>query len=291
MKRATAPVVSLALVLGCVLGTMALGAGLKAPCASGNWGDLRQYHYLCYSDIVPLLGTEQLERSDAPRARLPFIQACRPVEGQNCDEYPVLTMYFMRVAAWVSGANYSAFYYANAVLLVVCALVIGLCLYLLAGARALYFALAPTLLIYGTMNWDLLAVAFATVATYLLLRRRDAATGVMLGLGAAAKFFPGMFVVPFFAQRLRERRPDEAITLGWATVATYVVVNLPFAIIGFASWREFFTFNASRAADFDSLWYIGCRHASALCVSVRTINLRVRASCSWRCSSWCGRCG
>jgi uncharacterized membrane protein len=273
MKRATAPVVSLALVLGCVVGTMALGVGLKAPCASGNWGGLRQYHYLCYSDIVPLLGTEQLENADVPHSRLPFIQACRPVEGQNCDEYPVLTMYFMRVAAWISGANYSAFFFVNAALLLACALAIGLCLYMMAGRRALYFALAPTLLIYGTMNWDLLAVAFATMATYLLLRRRDAASGAMLGLGAAAKFFPGMLVVPFFAQRLRERRPDEAITLGWATVATYVLVNLPFVIIGFTSWREFFTFNATRAADFDSLWYIGCRHWSKLCVSVRVINL------------------
>jgi uncharacterized membrane protein len=111
------------------------------------------------------------------------------------------------------------------------------------------------------------------VATYLLLRRRDVGSGAMLGLGAAAKFYPGMLVVPFVSQRLQERRPDEAITLGWSTLGTYVLVDLPFAILGFASWREFFTFNAKRAADFDSLWYIGCRHWSGLCVSVRTINL------------------
>ena len=253
---------------------MLVGTAMKAPCASGNWGDLRQYHDLCYSDIVPLLGTEQLERSGPHGARLPFFQTCAPVQGQECDEYPVLTMYFMRVAAWISGPRYAAFYYANAALLFVCAGAIGLCLYVMAGGRrALYFALAPTLLIYGTMNWDLLAVTFSTLATLYLLRRRDAASGAMLGLGAAAKLYPGMLVVPFVAQRLRERRPDEAITLGWSTLAAYVLVNLPFAALGFSSWVRFFTFNAQRVADFDSLWYIGCRHVHELCRSVRTVNM------------------
>ena len=50
-----------------------------------------------------------------------------------------------------------------------CAVAIAVCLYMLNGARALYFALAPTLLIYGTMNWDLLAVMFATVAMLRVL--------------------------------------------------------------------------------------------------------------------------
>ena len=88
----------------------------------------------------------------------------------------------------------------------------------MAGPRALYFALAPTLLVYGTMNWDLLAVAFATAGLlYFLLRdetsgRRDArARGrgeVLPGAAGGARSS---------RQRLRERRPDAAITLGWAT--------------------------------------------------------------------------
>ncbi len=60
MKHAARPAVSLGVILACVFGTMALGAALKAPCAGGDWADVRQYRFLCYSDIVPLLGTEQL---------------------------------------------------------------------------------------------------------------------------------------------------------------------------------------------------------------------------------------
>ncbi len=268
MTRAVRPVVSLAVVLMCVTGTMAVGTAMKAPCAAGSWGDGRQYAWLCYSDIVPLLNTEQLAGG-----RLPFVDGCATVPGQNCDEYPVLTMYFMRAAAWISGPHFGTFYYVNAALLLLCALTIGFCLYVMAGPRALYFALAPTLLVYGTMNWDLLAVAFATAGVLFLMRRRDGWAGSMLGLGAAAKLYPALLVVPFIAQRLRERRPDAAVTLGWATAGAWAVVNLPFLIASPSSWIRFFSFNSTRPADFDSLWYVGCRHADALCVSTRAANV------------------
>jgi len=273
MKRATAPVVGLALVLGCVVGTMALGTGLKAACASGNWGDLRQYHYLCYSDIVPLLGTEQLEPSGPHRARLPFIQACKPVVGQNCDEYPVLTMYFMRVAGWIGGSTAAGFFTANAILLWICAAAIATFLYML-GGKALWFALAPTLLMYGFMNWDLFAVALATSALVAFTRRRDGLAGLLLGLGAAAKFYPAMLMVPLIAHRLRDREPDAAIKIGWATVGTWLVVNLPFALVSPSGWSTFFRFNATRPADWDSLWYIGCVHvhAAAVCGHASRVN-------------------
>ncbi len=268
MTRAVRPSVSLATVLLCVSVTMAVGTIQKAPCAAGNWGDGRQYTWLCYTDIVPLLGTEQLAGS-----RLPFFDACTTVPGQNCDEYPVLTMYFMRTGAWIAGANYSAFYFVNVALLLVCALAIGAFLYLMAGTRALYFALAPTLLVYGTMNWDLLAVALATGALLLLFRRRDGTSGALLGLGAAAKLYPALLVIPFIAQRLRERRPDGAIALGWAAALTWGAVNVGFFLASPGGWLRFFRFNSERLADFDSLWYIGCRHVDAACVSVRAVNV------------------
>ena len=98
--RSAVPV-SLGLVLLCLTGTLVLGAAQKLPCSAGNanWGDGRQYRSYCYSDIVPLYGTEQLTGG-----RLPYLDACAPAEGE-CDEYPVLTMYFMRVAAWVGGST------------------------------------------------------------------------------------------------------------------------------------------------------------------------------------------
>jgi uncharacterized membrane protein len=256
-RHATRATVSLGMILACVIGTMSLGIALKAPCASGDWSDQRQYRFLCYSDIIPLLGTEQLFTQGGRHVgRLPFLDPCEPVEGQNCDEYPVLTMWFIRVAGWISGDGYTAFFSVNALMLLGCAVAIGVCLFIMNGARALYFAPAPTLLFF---------------------RRRDTGAGAMMGLGAAAKLFPGLLAVPLILQRLRERAPDRAIGIAWSTAGAWVVVNLPFALAAFSAWWTFFRFNGARGADFDSLWYIACRDVHLggldLCFSTRTINV------------------
>ena len=145
-------------------------------------------------------------------------------------------------------------------------------LYVANGSRALYFALAPTLLVYGTMNWDLVAVALATAGLLAFFRRRDRAAGVALGLGAATKLYPALLAVPLIAQRLRERRPDGAIVLAWTTAGAWLLVNLPFAAAAPTAWLTFFRFNGERGADFDSLWYMACRHLD-LCPSTRAINV------------------
>jgi uncharacterized membrane protein len=259
-------------VLLCLGGTLILGAVAKAPCASGDWSDGRQYRLLCYTDIIPLLTTEQLAGG-----RLPFLDPCTPTPESRCDEYPVLTMYFMRAAGWVSDANYRGFFAVNVALLWVCAWIVAVCLYAMVGARALYFALAPTLLIYGTVNWDLFAVAFATGALLAFFDRRDVLAGVLLGLGASAKFYPVMLALPLIAQRLQDRQPDRAIRLGWATAGSWFAVNLPFMITAPAAWLTFFRFNSERCADFDSLWAIGWRYlhegGGAACSETPTINV------------------
>jgi len=250
-KRALAGV-SLTVVLAAALGTLAVGAILKRPCDSGNWGDGRQYSRLCYTDIIPLYGTERLTGG-----RLPYLNPCPPEAGAQCDEYPVLTMYLMRVAAWL-GHTYQGFYYSNVILLTLCALFTALALYRIAGERALYFALAPTLLIYAFVNWDLLAVALATAATLAYLRGRDELSGAMLGLGAAAKFYPALFLIPFVLGRLRERRRGGAVLLVvWSAVA-YAAVNLAFLLAARHAWFNFFRFNANRPVDWDSLWFVAC---------------------------------
>ncbi len=268
-SRAKRPI-GLGLVLACLVGTLILGGAQKAYCASGDWTDGRQYRLLCYSDIVPLLGTEQLQGD-----RIPFLDACSTQAAAICDEYPVLTMFFMRSAAWISGPSNLDFFWTNAALLSMCAIAAAICLYLLAGSRSLILALAPTLLIYGFMNWDMFAVALGTGALLAFANRRDTLAGVLLGLGAAAKMYPILLVVPLIAERLRTREPDRAIRLGWSTAGTWVVVNLPFALAAPHAWSTFFRFNSSRGADFDSFWYLACSHVNvaAICGHVKMINL------------------
>jgi uncharacterized membrane protein len=269
LPRSSRPI-GLGLVLLCLGGTLVVGFAGKAPCATGDWSDGRQYRLLCYTDIIPLLTTEQLAGG-----RLPFLDRCTPLPDTRCDEYPVLTMYFMRVAGWFTDANYRGFYAVNTALLWACAWVVAVCLYALVGTRALYFALAPTLLVYGTVNWDLFAVALATGALLAFFNRRDVLAGVLLGLGASAKFYPVMLALPLIAQRLQDRQPDRAIRLGWATAGSWFAVNLPFVIVAPSAWLTFFRFNSERCADFDSLWAIGWRslQGASACSETPQINV------------------
>jgi uncharacterized membrane protein len=263
--------IGLGLVFACLAATLTLGLAVKAPCASGDWSDGKQYTRFCYSDVVPLLGTQQLAGG-----RLPYLDPCDPDAPGECDEYPVLSMWTMRLAAWVSGGNVGAFFYANAVILTVAAFATALFLYLMVGARALYFALAPTLLVYGYMNWDLLAVAFATGATLLYLRRRDLGAGILLGLGAAAKVYPALLLAPFVAGRFRAREPLRGSHLLWGAAGAWAAVNAPFALAAPTEWWEFFRFNAARPADWDSAWFIACHRLSgdlSSCGNTRMVNI------------------
>lgn len=243
---------SITLVLTATLVTLGIGALIKEPCASGDWSDGRQYRRFCYSDIVPLLSTEHLLG-----ARLPYLDACPPSAGNQCDEYPVLTMYLMRAAAWLSN-DFAGFFHVNELLLGLLALATAGMLYAVARMRALFFALAPTLLIYAFVNWDLLAVALATGATLAYLRRRDDMSGALIGLGAAAKLYPVLLLVPFALGRLREREKGRALSLAAWSVVAYGAVSLPFALLAQRSWSTFFRFNAGRPVDWDSLWFVAC---------------------------------
>jgi uncharacterized membrane protein len=260
----------MAVVLAATTVTLLAGLVVKAPCASGEWGKGIQYTHLCYSDLVPLFGTEHLDGG-----RLPYIDHCPREAGQQCDEYPVLTMWFMRVAAWI-GPGYAQFFFANVALLAAAALITAALLYRMAGARALYFAIAPTLLIYGFMNWDLFAVSLATGATFAFFKRKDGWAGALLGLGAAAKLFPALLLVPFALTRWRSgERRQAGVLAGW-TVGAYVAVNLPFALAAPHQWETFFRFNTQRPVDWDSLWFITCHgfHAATSCgLNTKTVNI------------------
>jgi len=228
-----------------------VGAVQKAPCANRAWVEHRQGGYThCYSDVTDLFEWEQLAGG-----RLPYLDACRPSVHQ-CDEYPVLSMYVMRVAAWIGGRgpdDFAGFYWVNVVILLGCALVTTWCLERL-GARTILFAAAPTLLIYGAMNWDLIAVALATVATMLFLGGRRVRTGIALGLGAAAKIYPALLLLPFGLDDLRTRSVRRIVRMAVAFAATWILLNLPFAIAARTGWAYTFRFNATRVPEHDTLW-------------------------------------
>ena len=260
---------SLGLVLLCLGVTLVLAYGTKAACASGAWTG-QQYTARCYTDIIPLLGTEELADG-----RLPYLEPCEGTQPQ-CDEYPVVTMYAMRVAAWIDD-GLAGFFLVNVAFLAIAALGVVVLLHRSVGDRALYVAAAPTLMAYAYMNWDLLAVVAATAASVLALRRRDGWAGILFGIGVAAKLYPGLLLAAFLLERRRERDARGAGRLAAGAAGSWLALNLPFALFAFDGWSRFFRFSAERTADWDSLWFAGCylRSGTLGCTDTALVNTGV----------------
>lgn len=245
-----------------------VGVAQKAPCANLDWVLQRKgAPFPCYSDVTELYVREQLAGG-----RFPYLDPCRRSE-HPCDEYPLGTMFVMRLAAWVGGGgsdDVGGFFWATMLLLVLCVLVVVWTLERL-QARTILFAASPVLCLYGSMNWDLVPVAMAAVATLAFVRRRDRTTGAFLGLGAATKLYPGLLLVPFGAERLRQRDARGVRRMGLAAIVSWGVVNVPFMLLAFGGWYEFYRYNATRPPDYESLWYLLCK--LGICLPTAVVNL------------------
>lgn len=255
----------IALAVACAV--MALGVVADKHCHDDGWAsrdDRSSWTALCYSD-VPYLYRERGLASGAM------------VYRDVALEYPVLTGALMQVTALVvrtadvigepvpadGGVEESVrFYDITAVLMGLAGLVV-----VIATARtvprrpwdAMLVAASPLLLLTATINWDLLAVALASLAILAWTRERPVAAGVLVGLGTAAKLYPVLLLGPMFL--VAWRAPDRRAALGrfLATALTaalsWCAVNLPVAIWAPDGWRAFFSFNADRGPDFGSVWY------------------------------------
>ncbi len=252
-------------ILALVCLTLALHWVQKSPCRDGAWTELKQYRLMCYTDVLALYYAEGLNQG-----KVPYLD--QPVE------YPVLTGAFMgaiglpvhALAVSRSGKDAGAaginegewFYQVNAIVLSVIA-VSAVVLMLRMRRRRPWdialFAVAPALLLTATVNWDLLAVGFAVGGLYAWSRQRPALAGLLLGLGTAAKLWPGFLFIPLLLLGLRARRFREAFTASLVGLLVWAAVNLPVLSANKASWLRFFDLNSTRPVDWGTLWYVGER--------------------------------
>lgn len=210
-----------------------LGWGQKSPCRVHPWSEDYQYTRACYTDVYALYGAEQLHD------KTPYLDY--PVE------YPAIIGGVMGVVAPISDAianattdgdaglaRYYRFYDLTWVVLTGFALVVAVTTAKLAGRRpwdAAMFAVAPSLLLHGTTNWDLIAVAFAGLGMLAWARKMPVAAGVMLGLGAATKLYPAFFVLPLLALCWRSGHLRAGLRTTVAMVLTGAAVVLPVYLV------------------------------------------------------------
>lgn len=247
-------VVQIVIAIACF--TLMMNWVEKSDCASGEWVKLSQYRHACYTDVVALYGSEGLADGQVPYRDHPV-------------EYPVLTGALMGLVGLPIHAisqhhpdinPYEWFYNANALVLGALALASVGVLLALRRRRpwdAAMFAASPALFVAATVNWDLLSVAFAMFAMHAWARRRPGLAGVLAGLGAAAKLWPLLLLVPIIMLSWRARRLREAAYALAMAVVAWAAVNVPVAIAWPHSWWEFFHLNTTREVDWGTIWYIG----------------------------------
>jgi uncharacterized membrane protein len=244
-------------VLATALITLALGYKLKSPCLTLPWGPpaLNEYNTRCYNDLQVLYGLRHLDKHSVP-----YVEE-RPFE------YPPV----MAVQLWLTShlaGNHVRYFIINAYLLAIVALLTVYALLLATerngrpSPRVFWFAAAPPLALYAFHNWDLLAVAPVAAAMLAWRYRAETATGAFLGVGAAAKLFPGFALPPLVLHALRSEKDSGAVKrLVFGAVAWWLAFSLPFFALDWLrngnvdGWLEMFRFHARRYADFGSIWY------------------------------------
>ncbi|MDH2412818.1 glycosyltransferase 87 family protein [Nocardioides sp. CER19] len=261
--------------------TFALGMVQKSGCFADTWEDgTARYTQMCYSDLPYLYTARGFAELNWPFSSDPQVRARYEVM-----EYPVGIAYWAYGAAWVThwlngspslDERYVApveslwgmpdvhreirlYVVVNAIGFAVLAL---LSTWLLAGVRrdrpwdAAGFALAPTLLAAGLVNWDLVAVVCVAGALFAWSRDRPGWTGVMIGLGTAAKLYPLFLLGGVLVLAWRSRRWASFGRALAGAVVTWGLVNLPAYLSGPDQWKVFWSFNSGRTADLGSLWLV-----------------------------------
>jgi uncharacterized membrane protein len=133
---------------------------------------------------------------------------------------------------------------------------------------AVFFAASPALALSGLINWDLLAVALVAGALWAWSRcsvgpspgKRGASavwpmlTGVLIGLGTAAKLYPLFLLGALLVICVRDRRALEFLQATSAAIVAWMLANAPGYLTGPRQWEVFWTFNSDRGADLGSSW-------------------------------------
>jgi uncharacterized membrane protein len=244
-------------LLALTLLTSLLGLAQKSPCRdASSWVHEHQYTHACYSDVLALYSAEGLTDGKTPyydhpveypvvigavmqvsslfargiTTLLPDDRTDAAERNAAADGGQVGSAQDERLAYVQSLARSRHFYDVTWLLLTLCAMVVTVTTAKLAGRRpwdAAMFALAPGLLMHGTTNWDLIAVALAGLGLLAWARSRPVVAGVLLGLATATKLYPVLFLVPLLMVCLRAGRTRAWLGTAAMTIGVAVAVTAP----------------------------------------------------------------
>jgi hypothetical protein len=240
------------LIILTVLAALA-GLAAKGYCRANGWQTPGQFYSTCYSDFPDFFRNRGL--GDDPFA---FLGA------GNLFEHTVLTGFIAAATAWltpglgVTDARILGYFDLNATLIAAVWIVAVLATARMSPRRpwdAAMVALAPGIILAGTINWDLWAVGLLAVGMLCFARERLAPAGVLIGLAAATKPYAALVLAAVFLLSLRTGQLRAFLVTAGAAAAAWAAVNLPVAVANPAGWAYSFGSTESREAGYGSVWF------------------------------------
>lgn len=240
------------LILLTVLASV-IGILLKSYCRTNGWESPGQFYATCYSDFPELFKNRGLGDG-----AFPFI-----TQGAFF-EYPVLMGFIAGATALlvpgegVSAGRILAYFDINAALIAAVWIVTVLATARMARRRtwdAAMVAVAPGIILAGTINWDMWAVGLLALGMYCFSRNKLVLAGIFIGLGTATKLYPVLILGAVLLLALRTGRIRAILVTAGAAAAAWLAVNLPVAAMNPEGWKYFYQFTEDRPAGYSSPWF------------------------------------
>ena len=211
-------------------------------CEGSNWATPDQYIHACYSDLPSLFGARGLDNSAWPYA-----------SNENSVEYPVITGVVMYATSFVANSPVS-YFNVNIFFLVLLFLVTVLIVRKIRPEFSYLVPVAPAMIASLFINWDLWAIATMMLAIYWFDRKQYLNSSLAMAISISTKFLPVFLLIPIAFILWRDAKVKELIKYIAVVAATWLAINLPFALTTPTGWWRFYKLNLERGADWGSIW-------------------------------------
>ena len=211
-------------------------------CENTGWATPDQYIHACYSDIPALFGTRGLDKNDWPFT-----------SDDNSVEYPVVTAMVMYATSFVVNSP-ASYFNVNIFFLILLLIATVVVVRKIRPEFAYLVPVAPAMIASLYINWDLWAIATMMLAIYWFDRKKYLHSALIMGLSISTKFLPVFLLIPIAFILWRDDKLKELIKYVGVVAATWIALNLPFALTTPIGWWRFYKLNLERGADWGSLW-------------------------------------
>jgi uncharacterized membrane protein len=238
------------------------------PCRLSDFSSASVTLNACYSDIPMFWKSRLLEVHLWPYSYLPIPELSEIIPP---IEYPVIVgtiiwlLSFITPQQGIVDVNY---FDVNSIFIVLLFTATNFYLFKLIKNKVFFFLFAPAVFFSLFINWDMWAVLPTIMAIYYFDRKQYKASGVLLAIATAAKFYPIVLLLPIVCILFRRGRAKMGQYLV-VFFGFYSLINLPYVLSDFAGWNYFFEFSFNRGIGYGSIW----EATGLLGLSITNLNL------------------